>query len=538
MSTRRPARPRPRRWPAWLDEAVVYEVYPQSFQDGNGDGIGDLAGLIARLDHIRDLGCTAVWLNPCFASPFGDAGYDVSDFYRIAPRYGSNADFRRLCREAHRRGLRIILDLVAGHTSVEHPWFKAACRAERNQHSDWYIFTDTVWTDPGPGHRFVQGYGERDGSYLTNFFWFQPALNFGFIDPDPAKPWQQGVDAPGPRAVRREMRRIMEFWLRLGCDGFRVDMASSLVKRSAGGYAISGVTAFWNGVRDWFDREWPQAALISEWSQPAEAIPAGFHADFLIHFNNPAYNRLRGAAWNDERGDGAFLRAEGGDIAPFLEAFMPAWERTRETGLVSLPTGNHDIHRIAKLLDRRDLRVAYAMLFTMPGLPVVYYGDEIGMRHVPGLPSREGGYTRTGARTPMQWGPGRNAGFSSAPARDLYLPLDPDPARPTVAAQERDPRSLLSHVKRLLALRRSWPALGNRAAFAPLNHRGPAFAYRRGDDAVVAVNPGGQAAAIPVALPGATAAELVLGDGAALAIGPGGATVALAPRSWGVFRLS
>ncbi|MDZ4197962.1 MAG: alpha-amylase family glycosyl hydrolase, partial [Kiritimatiellia bacterium] len=195
-----------------MKSAVFYQIYPPSFLDTNGDGIGDLPGITARLDYIQSLGVNALWLNPCFVSPFQDGGYDIADFYRVDPRYGTNADLSRLFREAHRRGIRVCLDLVAGHTSIEHPWFKASSRHKRNPYSDWFIWTPSVW-DEGMAGKFIHGYGERDGNFLTNFFWFQPALNYGFARPDPARPWQQGIDAPGPRAVRAELRKIMHFWL-------------------------------------------------------------------------------------------------------------------------------------------------------------------------------------------------------------------------------------------------------------------------------------------------------------------------------------
>ncbi len=163
--------------PSWLEKAVFYEIYPQSFFDSNGDGIGDLPGILQKLDYLQFLGVNAVWLNPCFASPFQDAGYDVSDYYQVAPRYGTNADLKKLFDEAGRLGIRIFLDLVPGHTSIENAWFKESCKVERNKYSDWYIWTNSIWTWNAPGVQTVIGYAERDGNYITNFFHFQPALN-------------------------------------------------------------------------------------------------------------------------------------------------------------------------------------------------------------------------------------------------------------------------------------------------------------------------------------------------------------------------
>ena len=455
--------------PSWLSNAFFYEVYPQSFLDTNGDGIGDLPGVIAKLDYIRSIGCNAVWLNPCFESPFGDAGYDVSDFYQVAARYGTNADLKRLFEEAHKRGMRVCLDLVAGHTSVEHPWFKESAKAKRNKFSNWYVWTDNVWKGAGQGLSTVQGFSERDGNYVTNFFHFQPALNYGFANPDPEKPWQLPVTHPDVKAVRREMMNIMRFWLDMGADGFRVDMASSLVK---GDSDFKETMAFWKDIRATYDREYPEAILIAEWSFPALAIPAGFHVDFMIHFGTPAYTTL--FRYEKERdvfdnktayGQSFFDKNGRGDVSQFLKTYLKHYASTRELGYISIPTGNHDISRISHGRTKEELELIYAFLMTMPGVPYLYYGDEIGMRYLRRLPSKEGGYGRTGSRTPMQWNSKENAGFSTAPKEQLYLPLDPSRKKPTVEAQDSDPNSLLNHVRRLAALRQNHPALGGDGGF-------------------------------------------------------------------------
>lgn len=485
--------------PLWLNDAVFYEVYPQSFQDSNGDGIGDLPGVIQRLDYIRSLGCNAIWLNPCFESPFGDAGYDVSDFYRVAPRYGDNGDLRRLFEEAHARGMKVCLDLVAGHTSTEHPWFKASARAERNEHTDRYIWTDSVWRSVPAGLSQINGFGERDGNYVTNFFHFQPALNYGFAHPDPAQPWQLPPNHPACLATREEMKRIMRFWLDQGADGFRVDMAASLVKNDPD---FSATMALWAEMRAMYDQEYPEAVLIAEWSDPSRAIPAGFHIDFLIHFNHPGYTSLfRSEKERDlfrffnDMPPSYFDSAGEGDIQVFLGEYLRHLRNTREAGFISIPTGNHDIMRLAHGRSPRDLEVAFAFLLTMPGVPYIYSGDEIGQDYHQGLVSKEGGYNRTGSRGPMQWDDSPGAGFSTAPPEKFYLPVDPRPGRPDVASQETDPGSLLHHTRRLLGLRKAHPALGNASPFQPLfaeANRYP-FVYSRGELArggiVVAVNP-------------------------------------------------
>lgn len=481
--------------PAWLADAVFYEIYPQSFYDSNGDGIGDLEGIRQKLDYVQSLGCNVIWLNPCFDSPFGDAGYDVRDFRLIAPRYGSNADMQKLVDDCHRRGMRICLDFVPGHTSVEHPWFRESCKPTPNRYSNRYVWTDSVWTG-APGFNTINAYSDRDGQYVTNFFWFQPALNYGFAKPDPNKPWQLPTDHPDVLALKAEMRAIMQFWLDMGVDGFRVDMASSLVKGDTDGAAMR---AYWGEMRTWLRRHYPEAMLIAEWSNPVASIPAGFHVDFMIHFGTPAYTALfrnepERNCWPMPPNPPSFFDPAGkGDVSVFLEHYLEAYEKTRQIGYISLPTGNHDIARLSAGRDWDDLKVAMAFLFTMPGVPTLYYGDEIGMQYQRGLISKEGGFGRTGARTPMQWRKGRNAGFSTAAARQLYLPVDRDPAR-TVATQEQDPDSLLNFVRAILALRRAQAPLGNDGEFELVHgQRGSSalvYLRRQGQrQLLVAINP-------------------------------------------------
>ena len=242
----------------WLDEAIFYEIYPQSFQDSNGDGIGDIPGIISRLDYIKELGCNALWINPCFVSPFKDAGYDVADYCTVAPRYGTNEDLKRLFAEAHRRGMRVLLDLVPGHTSVEHPWFKESMKPEQNEFSSRYIWTDDIWK-PVKGLNTLRAISDRNGSCAVNFFSCQPALNYGFMNP--AESWQDAPDSPAAAATLEAMKDVMRFWLKLGCDGFRVDMAGSLVKNDADG---RGTVALWKKVRSFLDEEFPDAAIVSE----------------------------------------------------------------------------------------------------------------------------------------------------------------------------------------------------------------------------------------------------------------------------------
>lgn len=431
----------------WLDNAIFYEIYPQSFKDSNSDGIGDFHGIIEKLDYIKELGCNSIWMNPCFESPFGDAGYDVSDYYKTAPRYGTNDELKHLFDEVHKRNMHILLDLVPGHTSIRHKWFSESMKAEKNEFTDRYIWTDTIWESP-EGMGCISGISERDGSCAVNFFSIQPSLNYGFYKP--TRPWQQPMDAPGPKATIEELKNIMRFWLTLGCDGFRVDMAGSLVKHDKN---HKGTIQLWQGIRAFLDKEFPEAAMVSEWGEPEKSLQGGFHMDFLLHFGPSHYNDLF-------RCEEPYFSSRGkGDISEFVKKYKENYEKTSFEGLICIPSGNHDMTRLSKYLQGDELKIAFAFLLSMPGAPFIYYGDEIGMRYIEGLTSVEGGYDRTGSRSPMQWDNTLNSGFSHASTEKLYIPSDNSPDHPTVEKQINDQTSLYHEIKKLIAFRQSHPAL-------------------------------------------------------------------------------
>lgn len=463
-------------YPDWLKRTAIYQIFPPSFQDSNGDGIGDLQGILSRLDYIRDLGFETVWLSPIFESPFRDAGYDVSDYYKIAPRYGTMDDFEALVQALHDRGMKLLLDFVPGHTSDEHPWFAESCKHAANRYSERYVWTDTTFyigdSRTGPG-QFIVGHGDRDGNYLANFFYFQPALNYGYADPHPERPWQLPTDHPSVKALREEMQRVMRYWLDKGVDGFRVDMAGHLIKGNDPARIQAKMVEFWKEVREWWDRDYPEAALISEWSDPSCAIETGFHVDFMIHFNGAAYMKLfRGENEHTiiDRDETSYFRPDGGgELQSFFREFQGHLAYIGNRGLISLPTGNHDLPRYSIGRSQQELKNILTFLFTLPAVPTLYYGDEIGLRSQPDLPSKEGAYRRTGARTPMQWDSSEGGGFSKAASDQHYLPIDTAPDRPTTAAQLADANSLLNHVKTLLQLRKQHPALGPDGILKQLN---------------------------------------------------------------------
>jgi len=538
--------PKPR-VPDWVHEAVVYQIYPQSFYDSNGDGIGDLPGITQKLDYVKSLGANTIWLNPCFLSPFNDAGYDIADYYTIAPRYGTNDDMRALLKRAHELGIRVLLDYVPSYTSIEHPWFKASAQPEPNEYSHWYVWTDSAWNEGGDEfrHRLVHGYSQRNGNYVRNFFWNQPQLNYGFVDPDPEQPWQTPVDHPHCVAVRQEMRRVMQYWLDMGCDGFRVDMAGAIYNRDPQGRALM---AHWRDIRTWLDENYPEAFIVSEWSFPKASLEAGFHADFF-HWLQGYHDLFQKESWRilNGRSEGhSFFDGEGkGNISVFLKNYLEHYNAVRDKGYICLPVGNHDLARVANKRDQRDLELIYTFLFTMPGIPFIYYGDEIGMKQLHDLPCIEGSYTpRAGARSPMQWSPGKNKGFSTAEPEKLWLPVDAREDAPNVEDAEKNKDSLLHAIRGLGDLRRQHKALYGRASFKPLyaQENTYPFVYQRSLDeevVVVALNPAHRPVSVEVLLEAPSPdVDPLIGKGVEASVESGTLQLAMEGQSYGVYKVN
>lgn len=512
--------------PKWLENIVFYEVYPQSFMDTNADGIGDIQGIIRKLDYIKELGCDGIWINPCFDSPFFDAGYDVADYKKVAPRYGTNEDLKELFEKAHAKGMRVILDLVPGHTSIQHPWFAKSSKAEKNEFTDRYVWSDNIWNEfqgVGSVTGCIRGFSDRNGCCAVNFFSIQPALNYGFAKC--TESWMQPVDAPGPMGTREAMMDAMRFWMSMGCDGFRVDMAGSLVKNDPDQEAT---IALWQQFRRFMDEEFPDCALLSEWGEPEKSLRGGFHMDFLLHFGPSHYLDLFRVE------EPYFSRRGKGDISVFADTYMKNYAPTDGKGLICIPSSNHDMIRIRETLDEEEMKIAFAFLLSMPGAPFIYYGDEIGMKYVKGLPSKEGGFERTGSRTPMQWNHGANAGFSSAPESELYLPIDPAKDRPTVEDAVADEHGLYQEIRKLIALRKEHEALQSMAKVEFLYAEKDAYPFvylRTGqqEKVLVVLNPSDQEASCHISVKEAGAVlysnhgEAVLKDGE-LTVPPASAT--------------
>lgn len=320
-------------------------------------------------------------------------------------------------------------------------------KAEKNEFTDRYVWTDSIWEEP-QGMGCIRGISDRDGSCAVNFFSHQPALNYGYYKPE--RPWQQSMDDEGPKATLEAMKDVMRFWLQMGADGFRVDMAGSLVKNDEDG---KGTIKLWQNVREFLDKEFPNAAMVSEWGEPDKSLQGGFHMDFLLHFGPSHYNDLF-------RCEEPFFSSRGkGDVSAFVEKYLENYEKSEKKGLMCIPSGNHDMGRLSQEVKGDELKVAFAFLLSMPGAPFIYYGDEIGMKYVEGLTSVEGGYGRTGSRTPMQWDDSLNAGFSNAKKEMLYIAQDSDENRPTVKNQAADENSLYNEIKKLIKIRKEHTAL-------------------------------------------------------------------------------
>jgi len=500
--------------PAWLKSAVFYQIYPSSYQDSNGDGFGDIKGVQSRLDYIKSLGVNAIWFNPVFKSAFQDGGYDIIDFYQVDPRFGTNADLVEFVKAAHKSGMHIVMDLVAGHSSDKSSWFVQSKEKDPNlEYSDYYIWAADKPADltQAEASRWVEANAPRGKYYIKNFYDIQPALNYGYANPNPNHPWEQPVDAPGPQAVRQELKDIISFWMNKGIDGFRVDLAASLVKNDAD---KSATIKLWQEMTGWFGGKFPEGVLIAEWFNPKLSIKGGFNIDFFR--GGSLLSRGRGG---DTKKSVYFDKAGQGTVNDWYEAFQDQYDNTVNKGYMSSPTGNHDGNRLANVKrgDTEQLKVAMTFFLTLPGIPFIYYGDEIGMKFIEGMPDIEGSRTRSGSRTPMQWDSNINAGFSTAPADKIYIPLDPDPDRPTVAAEDRDPNSLLNYVRSLLGLRASSVAIGNTGDWklvSDVNKPYPMVFMRwaNSEKYIIAINPSDKKVEATISSTGTSKAVFTIGN--------------------------
>ncbi|MDR7389390.1 MAG: alpha-amylase family glycosyl hydrolase [Armatimonadota bacterium] len=483
---------------AWWQREAFYEVYPRSFQDSDGDGVGDLRGLLQRLDYLAQLGVGAVWLTPFYPSPQRDFGYDVSDYCEVDPTMGTRADFDRLVAEAHRRGLRVVVDLVANHTSSEHPWFVQSRTSRTNPKRDWYVWRDPA-PDGGPPNNWLSFFGgpawtfdPASGQYyLHQFLPEQPDLNYR--DPE----------------VVEAMVQVVRFWLDRGVDGFRLDAAWLLVEDAS--FRDEPPNPTWRpGMRERdrllhpYTEDQPEThevlrqfrAVLDEYQDRGPVLIGEVYLpvpQLVRYYGSPdrpechfpfnfALVELPPERWN---------ATEVRRLVDSYEAALPPW------AWPSWVLGNHDRPRVATRLGEEGSRLAHMLLLTLRGTPTLYYGDELGMvdgsippdrvRDRAGFREWGGRWSRDAARTPMQWDATAHAGFTTG---EPWLPVNPDASWRHVAAQEQDGRSFLNLVRRLLRLRRAHPALVA-GRYVPVGAPPGVLAYRReveGEVLLVALN--------------------------------------------------
>jgi maltose alpha-D-glucosyltransferase/alpha-amylase len=482
--------------PEWYRRALFYEVLIRGFQDASGDGTGDIKGLTARLDYLQWLGIDCIWLLPIYSSPLRDGGYDIADYLRILPEYGNIADFVELVEQAHKRGMRIIADLVMNHTSDQHPWFQASRSDPDGPYGDFYVWADEPDKYADARIIFVDTetsnwtFDPVRGQYFWHrFFSHQPDLNF-----------------ENPK-VQDAMIEVLKFWLDLGIDGFRLDAVPYLYEREGTNCEnLKETHEYLKRIRSEIDAAYPDRVLLAEANQwPADVVQyfgdaetGGNECHMAFHF--PLMPRIFMAVRREQRYPISEILAQTPKIPAgcqwgiFLRnhdeltlEMVTDEERDymyKEYAKDPRMKANIGIRRrLAPLLDndRNQLELFTALLLSLPGSPVLYYGDEIGMGDNIWLGDRDG------VRTPMQWTPDRNGGFSSCDPQRLYLPPVMDPIYGyqslNVEAQQRHPQSLLHWTRRMIEIRKRHPVFGL-GAYDELNSSNPSvLAFVREHDA-------------------------------------------------------
>jgi maltose alpha-D-glucosyltransferase/alpha-amylase len=483
----------------WYKDAVIYQVHVRTFQDSNGDGIGDFRGLAEKLDYLQELGVNAIWLMPFFPSPLRDDGYDIADYRSVHPSYGTLDDFKHFLAIAHERGIRVIMEMVLNHTSDQHPWFQESRNSRDNPRRDWYVWSDTDTRYRGVRIIFLDtetSNWARDpvskSYYWHRFFSHQPDLNY---------------DNP---AVREEMWSVMQFWLEMGVDGFRLDAVPYLVEREGTSCEnLPETHVILKDLRKKLDEHFPGRMLLAEANQwPADLRTYfGEGDEFHMAFHFPVMPRMFMSVKLEDRKPVMDILQQTPNIPDpcqwclFLrnhdELTLEMVTDIERDYMYDTYAGDKAMRlnlgirrRLAPLLDndRRRVELLNGMLMSLPGTPIIYYGDEIGMGDNVHLGDRNG------VRTPMQWDGGWDAGFSKADPENLYSPLIMDPVygypAVNVYAQSRSGHSLLAWMKRLIATRKSTQVFGRGSIefLHPANHRVLAYVRQFKNETVLVVN--------------------------------------------------
>jgi len=483
----------------WYKDAIIYQVHVRAFYDSTGDGVGDFRGLAQKLDYLQELGINALWLMPFFPSPLRDDGYDISDYRSVHPSYGALDDFKIFLEAAHQRGIRVIIEMVLNHTSNQHPWFQESRSSLNNPKRDWYVWSETDTRYRGTRIIFLDTELSNwawdpvsKQYYWHRFFSHQPDLNY---------------DNP---AVREEMWNVMKFWLEMGVDAFRLDAVPYLVEREGTNCEnLPETHAIMKDFRTRLDREFPGRMFLAEANQwPADLRPYfGDGDEFHMAFNFPLMPRMfMGLKLEDRKPITEILQQTPAipencqwclflrnhdeltlEMVTDIERDYMYDEYAREKSM-RLNLGIR--RRLAPLLDndRRRMELMNGILMSLPGTPIIYYGDEIGMGDNVNLGDRNG------VRTPMQWDGGWNGGFSAADPEALYSPLMLNPVygyqAVNVQSQKRFEHSLLSWMKRIIRARKSLPVFGRGTIefLYPANHRVLAYVRQFGKDTILVVN--------------------------------------------------
>ncbi|HTJ87568.1 MAG TPA: maltose alpha-D-glucosyltransferase [Terriglobales bacterium] len=483
----------------WYKDAVIYQAHVRALYDSSGDGNGDFRGLAQKLDYLQELGINTIWLMPFFPSPLRDDGYDISDYRSVHPNYGTLDDFKVFLEAAHKRNIRVIIEMVLNHTSNQHPWFQESRSSRDNPRRDWYVWSDTDTLYKGTRIIFLD-------TELSNWAWDPVSKQYywhRFFSHQPDLNW----DNP---AVREEMWDIMKFWLNMGVDAFRLDAVPYLVEREGTNCEnLPETHSIIKDLRARLDKEFPGRMLLAEANQWPTELRAYFGAgdEFHMAFHFPLMPRM-------------FMAVKLEDRKPLTEILKQTPE-IPESCQWCLFLRNHDEltlemvtdmerdymydeyakdkamrlnlgirRRLAPLLDndRRRIELMNGMMMSLPGTPIIYYGDEIGMGDNVNLGDRNG------VRTPMQWDGGWNGGFSTADPEMLYSPLMLNPVYGyqaiNVQSQKRFDHSLLSWMKRLIRTRKSNAVFGRGSIefLYPANHRVLAYVRKLGNETILVVN--------------------------------------------------
>lgn len=483
----------------WYKDAIIYQVHVRTFHDSNGDGIGDFQGLEGKLDYLQKLGINAIWLMPFFPSPLRDDGYDISDYNAVHSSYGTLEDFQKFLGSAHDRGIRVIIELVLNHTSDQHPWFQESRSSQDNPRRDWYVWSDIDSRYKGARIIFLDTETSNwawdptsKSFYWHRFFSHQPDLNY---------------DNP---AVREQMWNVMKFWLEMGVDAFRVDAVPYLVEREGTNCEnLPETHAVLKELRRKLDENFPGRMLLAEANQwPVDLRPYFGDGDELhMAFHFPLMPRMFMGLKLEDRKPITEILQQTPEIPPTCQwsLFLRnhdeltlemvtdlerdyMYDSYASSKMMRLNLGIR--RRLAPLLDndRRRMEVMNGMLMSLPGTPIIYYGDEIGMGDNINLGDRNG------VRTPMQWTGETNAGFSTAPPERLYAPLIQDPVygypAVNVLRQKGSEHSLLNWMQLIITVRTSTAVFGRGSIefLYPANHRILAYVRRLGNESVLVVN--------------------------------------------------